>query len=115
VPSSYSQGPLQLSIDGENHAVLPPANKGHRPDWLTLGGKRVPVPVDTEFCTGKFPCLVEARYAGESDDAVTADRYLFLQKDARNTLYLRPGEYRLRTVDANNVTLNEHVIQAAIR
>lgn len=115
VPSSYSQGPLQLSIDGEDHAVLPPANKGHRPDWLTLDRKRVPVTVDTEFCAGKFPCLVEARYAGESDDAVTADRYLFLQKDARNSLYLRPGEYRLRTVDANNDTLNEHIIQAAIR
>jgi hypothetical protein len=115
VPSSYSQGPLQLSIHGENHAVLPPANKGHRPDWLTLDGKRVPVPIDTEFCAGKFPCLIEARYAEESDDAVTADRYLFLQKDARNVLYLRPGEYRLRTVDANNDTLNEHVIQAAMR
>jgi hypothetical protein len=94
---------------------LPPANKGHRPDWLTLDGKRVPVPIDTEFCAGKFPCLIEARYAEESDDAVTADRYLFLQKDARNVLYLRPGEYRLRTVDANNDTLNEHVIQAAMR
>lgn len=115
VPSSYSQGPLQLSINGEDHAVLPPANKGHRPDWLTLDGKRVPIPVDTEFCAGKFPCLVEARYAEESDDAVTADRYLFLQKNARNVLYLRPGRYQLRTVDANNDTLNEHIIQAAIR
>jgi hypothetical protein len=115
VPSSYSQGPLQLSINGEDHALLPPANKGHRPDWLPLDGKRVPVPVDTEFCAGKVPCLVEARYAGESDDAVTADRYLFLQQGARNVLYLRPGEYRLRTVDANSDTLNEHVIQAAAR
>ena len=115
VPSSYSQGPIQLSIDGERHFVLPPANKGHRPDWLTLDGKRVPVPVDTGFCAGKFPCLVEARYAGESHDAVTADRYLFLQQDAKNVLYLRPGEYRLRTVDADNNTLNEHLIQAATR
>ncbi len=114
VPSSYSQGPLQLSIDGKSNAVLPPANKGHRPDWLTLDGKRVPVPVDTEFCAQKFPCLVEAHYAGESEDAVTADRYLFLQEGAKNVLYLRPGEYQLRTVGANNDTLNEHVIQAGI-
>jgi hypothetical protein len=112
VPSSYSQGPLQLSIDGKSYAVLPPANKGHRPDWLTLDGKRVPVPVDTEFCAQKFPCLVEAYYAEESDDAVTADRYLFLQGGAKNVLYLRPGKYQLRTVGANNDTLNEHVIQA---
>lgn len=114
VPSSYSQGPLQLSIDGKSYAVLPPANKGHRPDWLTLDGKRIPVPVDTEFCARKFPCLVEAQYAGESEDAVTADRYLFLQQGAKNVLYLHPGEYRLRTVVANNDTLNEHVIQAVM-
>jgi hypothetical protein len=112
VPSNYSQGPIQLSIDDEDYPVLPPANKGHRPDWLALDERRVPVPVDTEFCAWKFPCLVEARYAGESEDAVAADRYLFLQQGAKNMLYLHPGAYRLRTVDANNNTLNEQAIQA---
>ena len=114
VPSNYSQGPIQLSIDDEDYPVLPPANKGHRPDWLALDGRRIPVPVDTEFCARKFPCLVEARYAGESEDAVTADRYLFLQQGAKNMLYLQPGAYRLRTVDANNNTLNEHAIQTVM-
>ncbi|EIM01643.1 hypothetical protein UUA_03858 [Rhodanobacter thiooxydans LCS2] len=108
-PSDYTQGPLWLSIDGKQQAVLPPANRGHRPPWLSLGGLRVAVPVDSEACAKKFPCLVEAHYASESADAVAADRYLFL-RDARNVLYLRPGAYRLRSVGADGQTLNERAI-----
>ncbi|HWX67218.1 MAG TPA: hypothetical protein VNZ27_12425 [Rhodanobacter sp.] len=113
VPSSYRQGPIQLTVDGKTYPVLPPANDGHRPGWLTLDGQRVAARIDTESCARKFPCMVEAHYADESDDSTAADRYLFLQPSAENVLYLRPGKYRLRTADADNTTLNEHVIQIA--
>ncbi|AGG88320.1 MULTISPECIES: hypothetical protein [Rhodanobacter] len=112
VPSDYTQGPLWLSIDGEKRAVLPPANNGHRPDWLSLGGQRVAVPVDSESCEQKFPCLVEAHYATESANAIAADRYLFL-RHAKNVLYLRPGTYRLRSIGADGRTMNEHTIAVA--
>jgi len=112
VPSDYMQGPLWLSIDGKQRAVLPPANRGHRPAWLSLDGQRIAVPVDSEACAKKFPCLVEAHYANESADAVAADRYLFL-REAKNVLYLRPGAYRLRSVGADGLTLNEHAIMVA--
>lgn len=111
-PSDYTQGAIQLRIDNQRQPVMPPANGGHRPDWLSLDGQRVAVPVDAGFCARKFPCLVEAHYAAESAAAISADRYVFLQ-DAKNVLYLRPGSYRLRTVDIDSHTLNEHVIQVA--
>jgi hypothetical protein len=111
VYSSYMQGPIVLSIDGRRYPVLPPASGGKRPDWLTLGGQRVAVPIDTAMCAQKTPCLVEAHYASESDDAVAADRYLFLQRDKANVLYLRPGNYRLRSVDVNNRTVKEQPIE----
>lgn len=110
-PSDYRRGPYWLTLRGKRHAVLPPANQGRRPDWLTLAGQRVAVPVDSRPCTGNYPCLVEAHYATESSDATAADRYLFLRKD-QNTLYLRPGSYRLRTIDSRGQVVDEHTIQA---
>ena len=83
-----------------------------RPDWLELGGLRRPWFVDGTRCQQHFPCLVEARYADESDDAIPADRLVLDRAplvgalDIRVTinaqgvpgsdLYLRPGKYRLR-------------------
>ena len=83
-----------------------------RPDWLSLGGLRKPRFVDGTRCQRHFPCLVEARYAGESDDAIPADRLVLDQAPLLGTLnvpvssslqdvpgadlYLRPGKYRLR-------------------
>ncbi len=83
-----------------------------RPDWLSLGGLRKPWFVDGTRCQQHFPCLVEARYADEGDDAIPADRLVLDQVplvgtlDLRVTtnaqgvpgsdLYLRPGKYRLR-------------------
>jgi len=109
--SAYLHGPLQVEIEGHRHAVMPPASRGHRPDWLTLGGTRTPVPVDSNHCAGSFPCLVEAHYANEPDKAIAADRYLFLQ-DGKNVLYLRPGRYRLRSINGHEQIVDEHPILA---
>ncbi|MFC5437985.1 hypothetical protein ACFPME_15600 [Rhodanobacter umsongensis] len=112
VSSDYSQGPIVLNIDHRRTAILPPANGGHRPDWLPLGDQRIALPIDSGFCAGNYPCMVEADYAAESADAVAADRYVFLQK-AKNSLYLRPGRYRLRTVNVGGHTLDERDIRIA--
>lgn len=110
--SDYSQGAIQLDIDDRKTSVLPPASGGHRPDWLPLGGQRVALPIDTTSCGGKYPCLVEAGYAAESTDGIQADRYVFLRK-AKNTLFLRPGKYRLLTRDVAGRMLDERDIQVA--
>jgi hypothetical protein len=69
-----------------------------RPDWLGLTGARRPVSVSGADCLARFPCLIEARYAAEDDDAVAADR-IALEADARSRLYLFPGNYRLSSLD----------------
>ena len=68
-----------------------------RPSWLALGGFRAPIAIDMTPCTNHLPCLVEARYAGEGDDAIPADRFLMLDPgESATPLYLAPGRYRLR-------------------
>jgi hypothetical protein len=109
-PSDYRHGPIRLDIDGRSVPAMPPANGGHRPDWLSLDGQRAAVPIDSGTCARKYPCIVEANYAAEPSAAIAADRYVFLQK-AKNMLYLRPGTYRLRTIDIDGRTLDERDIQ----
>ncbi|WP_237561488.1 hypothetical protein [Frateuria defendens] len=111
--SDYSRGPVRVELDGKGYPMLPPASRGRRPPWLALGGLRVPVPVDSHACKAGVPCLVEARYANESAEAVAADRYLFLEAGADNTLYLRSGAYRLRTVDIDGRVLAERALDVA--
>lgn len=97
-----------------------------RPDWLELGGLRQAWFVDGARCQQHFPCLVEARYADESDDAIPADRLVLDQVpllgtlDLRMTissqgvpgsdLYLRPGKYRLRFSAENGDPLHHQNI-----
>jgi len=91
-----------------------------RPTWLSLGGLRERYAVTGEVCRGTFPCLIEARYLDESDEAIPADRIVMgftdkkvrlaersLQSGAqlRSPLYLRPGRYRLSASDADRHAL----------
>jgi hypothetical protein len=83
---------------------------GLRPSWLDLGGQRQPFPIDSALCDKAFPCVVEAFYAQESDQAVAADRFAFMRSGVRSALYLFPGEYRLRARDADGKVLGERAI-----
>lgn len=82
----------------------------NRPTWLDLGGLRRAYSVNGTFCQGQFPCLIEARYAGEGNEAIPADRLVLDPLrgsddpddrlfhnfvEVRGLLYLRPGRYRL--------------------
>ena len=106
--------------------VFPPEVRGdERPDWLTLGGLRLPYPVSGDMCRGRFPCLVQARYANESDDAVAADRALLDivapnadlanrvisgHGSAQSRLFLRPGKYRITATDRGNRTVTSREV-----
>jgi len=92
----------------------PPFDPNHRPAWLTLGGKRVPYPISAELCAGQMPCVIEADYPGEPDNATPADRFTFLRNShSHNTLYLYPGHYRLRAWDTTGKTLQQQEIDVA--
>ena len=88
-----------------------------RPNWLVLGGERTAYPVTSDICRNQYPCMVEAFYASEGEDAVAADRALLnmidtqAPEDARvqnglvqsqSRLFLRPGSYHLKVTDKNN-------------
>jgi hypothetical protein len=82
----------------------------HRPDWLTLGGKRKRYPVAASLCHSHLPCVVDARHAGESDDAIAADRYAFIRPDASSELFLHPGSYRLVASNSDGKVLSSRLI-----
>ncbi|UGB37119.1 hypothetical protein [Frateuria soli] len=102
---------IPLQIDGKATIALPPAADGHRPAWLSLHGRRVAVTVSPRLCEANFPCLVEAHYAGEPANAVAADRYVFLEGGSDNALWLRPGSYRLRSLNIAGKVLSERTVQ----
>lgn len=102
-----------LSFGISGIAVKPPSSDPTRPEWLRLDGTRHAHFVDGSLCGTTFPCVIEAHYPGESDNATAADRYLFTKASAREPLYLFPGNYRLRAFDRNGKTLDENSITVA--
>src|SRR5262249_52896296 len=99
---------------------FPPGTSSmQRAHWAGLGGLRFAYTASADLCRGQFPCLVEARYANEPEDAVAADRTLLtvpesnsLERQATfhevppSRLFLRPGKYRVTATDRNNHTLS---------
>lgn len=91
-------------------SVLLPASASSaiRPDWLSLGGRRQAVTVDTTPCIDHLPCLAEARHAEEGDDAIPADQFMVVSEHETTTpLYLAAGHYRLRLVGNEGAPLTE--------
>lgn len=87
--------------------------KPPRPSWLNLAGRRHAYPVDASLCQRSFPCVVEARYTGESGDATAADRYVFGKASEHESLYLFPGRYSLRASGLDGHNLHEQTIVVA--
>lgn len=109
--SAWSAFPGRFDVS----VVLPAATgSALRPDWLGLGGTRRAVAVGLTPCIGRLPCLVEARYAGEGDDAIPADQFVVLDDGEANTpLYLAPGRYRLRLLGNDGAPLAQRELAVA--
>ena len=85
-----------------------------RPGWLTLGGRRKPVAIDLTPCIKHLPCLAEARYASEGEDAIPADQFVMLTDgEAGTPLYLAPGHYRLRLLGNDDAILAERSLNVS--
>lgn len=110
VESGYVQPSTIVHNMVRNQNMLAHFVNTQRPEWLTLHNERFPYPVSTTLCKVTTPCVVDAHYANESDDAIAADRYTFMQGDTVSKLYLRPGSYRLRAWDIRGKTLSEQTI-----
>ncbi len=83
-----------------------------RPTWLGLWGLRVPARVSGDLCKGLFPCLLEARYPGESRTAIPADRVVMHCAAQARALWLRPGAYMLIAVDAADRVIDHATLHA---
>jgi hypothetical protein len=91
--------------------VLPhtPFDLDERPQWLTLSDKRAAFRIDLDLCAGQLPCVINAYYPNEPDNAVPADRYTFTHFRSHNVLYLYPGRYRLRAWSATGTTSQQDI------
>jgi hypothetical protein len=101
--SVWASDPERHDVD----VILPPSGHQRRPHWLSLGDTRQTRVISSEMCQRQLPCVVEARYANESDDAIPADRYVFRADNNINTLYLWPGQYKVITRDREGRKLSE--------
>jgi hypothetical protein len=104
-----------LKPDQYDMSVIFPPQEGSadRPEWLRLGGLRIPYGVGGEVCNSHYPCMVEARYADEGPDAIPADRvilnlidenapsnaYVSFHGGTSGRLFLRPGKYKFSAMD----------------
>lgn len=119
--------PWSLKPDGYDVSVFFPPDRveNGRPTWLALGGLRQAYQVSGSFCAKHFPCLIQARYANEGDDAIPADRLVLDPvKGAQaledrimvgttqtsENLYLRPGKYRLTATNEANQVIQHQMI-----
>lgn len=109
--------PWTLRAGYDVTVFFPPQGLRHgRPTWLTLGGLRKPYYISGNRCVRRYPCLIEARYADETHDAIPADRLVldpapvqawpgerlpFAHAPPSGDLYLRPGKYHLTYEHAN--------------
>jgi hypothetical protein len=97
----------------------PDVIQSDRPTWLDLAGLRKPYSVSgSTFCQDQYPCLIEARYANEGEDAIPGDRLVLnpIEKAERledrlimgshgvtqASLYLRPGKYHVTSTNESN-------------
>jgi hypothetical protein len=120
--------PWSLRSTYDVNVFFPPSSliRG-RPAWLTLGDLRRPYAMSAEDCHAHYPCLIEARYGSEGDDAIPADRLLLdlqplgmdeshmalyssTQDVPSGNLYLRPGTYRLKFITKGDKVVHQEDI-----
>ena len=70
-----------------------------RPTWASLGGERMPYYASGQPCNRHYPCLIEARYANEGDDAIPADRLVLDPVSPDASAGVRASQVRVRVQD----------------
>ena len=71
-----------------------------RPDWLSLGGDRKPYVIPSNYRKNFKRCVVTARYANESKDAIPVDRLEVLSENSKPILFLPNGKFQMQISDA---------------
>lgn len=75
-----------------------------RPRWLRMDGLRHAFRLPADLCPTR-PCLVEARHAAESADAIPVDRIYLAQGEPTPALILPPGNFVITAETADGTLL----------
>jgi hypothetical protein len=78
-----------------------------RPDWLWAMENRRPYTLPANVCAPSTECVVAARIAAESADAVPVDALRIRTTEVAKTLALPPGEYVITARDGSGKSLSE--------
>lgn len=76
-----------------------------RPTWLRLGGMRTPYTLPEDVCGSAARCLVRARVASETPDAIPVDQVEVVSGRSIPALMLPPGEFVLEARDLTDRVL----------
>ena len=81
-----------------------------RPDWFWRSGNRQPFAIKGSLCAGHDQCVVAARVAEESPDAVPRDILVLSAKDTHRILSLPTGRYTITVRDAAGTSLSDKTV-----
>jgi tetratricopeptide (TPR) repeat protein len=81
-----------------------------RPDWLWRAGDRQSFAVRGSWCAGHEACVVMARLAGESADAVPRDVVRVTPNDTSRSLALPAGRYAITVRDVAGTVLADTTV-----
>ena len=82
-----------------------------RPTWLSLAGARKAYLLATGICQKKLPCLVQARYQGESLNAVPVDQIEVRDEAKPTALMLPKGVLDIRVLDAQENLIQDFEVR----
>ncbi len=81
-----------------------------RPTWLLIDGRRKYYEIPTDLCKNVFPCLIQAFYSNESEDAVPIDQVKAISSNEIPALVLPTGDFRIRVVNSSGNVVNNSKI-----
>jgi hypothetical protein len=105
-----SGGPWSDKPDWYDIVVFSPRSvyEHGRPHWLAMNGKRGAAKLKRKICGDAPRCLVSARYAAESAEAIPVDQIVVdATRPERPFLMLPKGEFTITVTDAKSEALRE--------
>lgn len=95
-----------LKDSGRDFTVFSPRSiyVNARPMWLALGGERKQFLLPTDVCQSEKHCLVKARFAVESADAVPIDQ-IEVRSNTKTALMLPKGDFLIEVENAEGKRL----------
>ena len=76
-----------------------------RPSWASMGGYRIPLPIEPKWCPKSGSVLLQAFLSSEPQGSIPMDQ-IILKPISQTNLMLPPGRYRIVSIDENGTATN---------